>query len=279
MGIRCSVPCLQILLLILLCLPAWAEDWPTCLHDNQRSGVTAEEIRPPLALRWEFRSPFPPAPGWAPLPNGYGVRKNKADVSYDDAFRLIAVGDTVYLLLIGREPPVRHGCRKRRDPLDFLHGCRAAPGARVLEREALPRGGRRRLPLPGCGVGQAPLAIQGRADWPADAGQRALLCRYGRSARAESSRTALLTSPRVFSLQTTSTSTRSMPRTAHCSGGSRLTRRGRGACSPRLHPGARRLALHDLAHGAGAVEQERRRAHGLRHAFSSGQGGGRVPLL
>ncbi|MCY3021293.1 MAG: PQQ-binding-like beta-propeller repeat protein, partial [Planctomycetota bacterium] len=73
-----------------------AEDWPTVMHDNQRSGVTAEEVRPTLALRWELRSPFPPAKGWAPMPNGYGARKNKPDVSYDDAFRVIAVGDAAY---------------------------------------------------------------------------------------------------------------------------------------------------------------------------------------
>ena len=75
---------------------AWAEDWPTVMHDNQRTGVTADEVRPPLVLRWQCRSPFPPAPGWAPTPNGYGARKNKSDVSYDDAFRVIAAGDTAY---------------------------------------------------------------------------------------------------------------------------------------------------------------------------------------
>lgn len=83
-------------LLLLLSRPAPAEDWPTVMHDDQRTGVTAEELRPPLAPRWEFRSPFPPAKGWDPTPNGYGARKNKSDVSHDDAFRVIAVGDAVF---------------------------------------------------------------------------------------------------------------------------------------------------------------------------------------
>jgi len=73
-----------------------ADDWPTYMHDNQRTGVTAEVLQPPLEPTWVFRSPFPPAEGWALPVNGYGARKNKPNVSYDDAFRVIAVGDTCY---------------------------------------------------------------------------------------------------------------------------------------------------------------------------------------
>jgi len=73
-----------------------AEDWPTYMHDNQRTGVTTESLEPPLELAWFFRSPFPPAKGWAMPVNGYGARKNKPNVSYDDAFRAIAVDDTCY---------------------------------------------------------------------------------------------------------------------------------------------------------------------------------------
>lgn len=75
---------------------ARAEDWPTYLHDNQRTAVTTERLRPPLELDWVFRSPFPPAKGWALPVNGYGARKNKPNVSFDDAFRVIAVGDACY---------------------------------------------------------------------------------------------------------------------------------------------------------------------------------------
>jgi outer membrane protein assembly factor BamB len=84
------------LLLVALLPQGVAEDWPTFMHDNQRTGVTGETLRPPLELQWVFHSPHPPAKGWAPPVNGYGARKNKPNVAYDDAFRVIAVGDTCY---------------------------------------------------------------------------------------------------------------------------------------------------------------------------------------
>jgi len=77
-------------------LMAQAEEWPTYMHDNHRTGVTTETLRPPLEVAWVFQSPFPPAEGWALPVNGYGARKNKPNVSYDDAFRVIAVGDSCY---------------------------------------------------------------------------------------------------------------------------------------------------------------------------------------
>jgi outer membrane protein assembly factor BamB len=73
-----------------------AEDWPTYAHDNQRTGVTSERLAPPLSLRWVFKSPFPPASGWALPAGGYGARKNKPNVSHDDAFRVVSAGRTVY---------------------------------------------------------------------------------------------------------------------------------------------------------------------------------------
>jgi len=75
---------------------ALAEDWPTVMHDNQRTGVTREAVRPPLGLLWTFRSPWPPAAGWAQPVNGYGARKSKPNVSHDDAFRVIASGGSCY---------------------------------------------------------------------------------------------------------------------------------------------------------------------------------------
>ncbi len=73
-----------------------SEDWPTYQHDNQRTGVTVEEVKPPLFLQWEFTPAFPPAKGW-PLPvNGYNARKNKNDVSHDDCFHVISVGNNAY---------------------------------------------------------------------------------------------------------------------------------------------------------------------------------------
>ena len=75
---------------------ARGEAWPTAAHDNQRSGVTAEHLAPPLGLRWIFRSPAPPAKGWSQAVDGYGVRRNKSDASFDDAFRTVAANGTVY---------------------------------------------------------------------------------------------------------------------------------------------------------------------------------------
>ncbi len=75
---------------------AEGDDWPTERHDNARSGVSRERLTLPLPLQWTFQSPFPPAPGWSMPVNGYGARKSKPNVSFDDAFRVVAVGDTCY---------------------------------------------------------------------------------------------------------------------------------------------------------------------------------------
>ena len=74
----------------------WAADWPSFAHDNQRTRVSAEQLAPPLQLRWVFRAAAAPAKGWSLPVNGYGARKNKSNASYDDAYRVIAVGGTAY---------------------------------------------------------------------------------------------------------------------------------------------------------------------------------------
>ena len=75
---------------------AEGDDWPTDRYDNARSGVSRERMVLPLSVQWTFQSPFPPAPGWSMPVNGYGARKSKPNVSFDDAFRVIVVGDTCY---------------------------------------------------------------------------------------------------------------------------------------------------------------------------------------
>jgi len=75
---------------------AVSDDWPTAAHDNRRTGVTGEHLAPPLHLAWIFRSPAPPAAGWPPPANGYGVRKNKSEASFDDAPRVVAAGGRAY---------------------------------------------------------------------------------------------------------------------------------------------------------------------------------------
>lgn len=40
------------------------EGWKTYRHDNQRSGVTPEQVTPPLSLRWKFQPTHAPKPAW-----------------------------------------------------------------------------------------------------------------------------------------------------------------------------------------------------------------------
>ncbi len=93
-GMRISVP--TCLMLTLSATLVGAADWPTYQHDNRRTGISSERLAPPLALRWVFDSPFPPAAGWARPVNGYGATKNASNVSFDDALRVTSVGAVAY---------------------------------------------------------------------------------------------------------------------------------------------------------------------------------------
>jgi outer membrane protein assembly factor BamB len=76
-----------------------AEDWPTFMHDNQRSGVTSEQLRLPLSECWVFKSAHQPQPAW-PLPAKqdfwHHYYKLRATVTYDRAFHVVAAGDMVF---------------------------------------------------------------------------------------------------------------------------------------------------------------------------------------
>ena len=85
---------------LLLAFTLSAADWPTVAHDNPRSNVTAEDLRPPLHMAW-MRSHAAPATGWAPPAHGYGAYKNKSNVDYDDAYRVTAVGEFAYFAVSG----------------------------------------------------------------------------------------------------------------------------------------------------------------------------------
>ena len=63
-----------------------AGDWPTYRGDNQRSGATVEEVKPPLELQWTWISDHPPRPAW-PAPSEELPRTHA-----DNAFHAI-VGD------------------------------------------------------------------------------------------------------------------------------------------------------------------------------------------
>jgi len=76
-----------------------AEDWPTFMHDNHRSGVTFEQLELPLSESWVFKAAHRPQPAW-PLPakqdfwhRHYNLR---ATVTYDRAFHVVGAGDMVF---------------------------------------------------------------------------------------------------------------------------------------------------------------------------------------
>ncbi len=74
-------------------------DWPTHLRDNQRTGLSDEEPRLPLRLRWIHVSRLPPAPAWPePAKRDFWNRVDviQPRVVFDRAFPLAAVGDRVF---------------------------------------------------------------------------------------------------------------------------------------------------------------------------------------
>ena len=78
---------------------AWAEDWPTYQHDNQRSGISSEQLRFPLKEAWRHTARHAPRPAW-PLPAKANlwanVRDIKPAVTHDRAFHVAVAGDLVY---------------------------------------------------------------------------------------------------------------------------------------------------------------------------------------
>jgi len=76
-----------------------ADDWPTFMHDNHRSGVTSERLELPLSESWVFKASHQPQPAW-PLPakqDFYHRHYNlRATVTYDRAFHVVGAGDTVF---------------------------------------------------------------------------------------------------------------------------------------------------------------------------------------
>ena len=74
----------------IVALGARADDWPTYRYDNARSGVTPEELVPPLELGWVLQPRHRPEPSW-PHP----VRE-RPRVRFDDAFHVAIAGASVY---------------------------------------------------------------------------------------------------------------------------------------------------------------------------------------
>lgn len=80
-------------------LGAVAEDWPTYLHDNRRSGITSESVSLPLREAWHYVHEAPPQPAWeGPAKwDAYSGRKDlKSMRNFDPAFHLTAASDMVF---------------------------------------------------------------------------------------------------------------------------------------------------------------------------------------
>ena len=78
---------------------ARAEDWPMYMHDKQRSGVTAERLELPLDECWVYKAMHRPQPAWpGPARQDYWHRafNLRATVTYDRAFHVVGVGDTIF---------------------------------------------------------------------------------------------------------------------------------------------------------------------------------------
>ncbi len=78
-----------------------AEDWPTYMHDNHRSGVTAEQLDAPLFEVWVFSTNRTPQPAWAETPALNAIWQQllgdyDSRVAYDLAYQVAVVGNSVY---------------------------------------------------------------------------------------------------------------------------------------------------------------------------------------
>ena len=86
------------------CSNALADDWPTHLYDNQRSGVSTETLRLPLELRWSAKLPKP-EPAWPP-PARQDYWNRKTDLSprivHDRANHIVIAGGKLIVFICGR---------------------------------------------------------------------------------------------------------------------------------------------------------------------------------
>ena len=78
---------------------ALAEDWPTFRHDNQRSAVSAEQLKLPLGEIWTRLSTYPPQPAWPPSAGRdvyHGRHRLQSTRVSDLAFHPVVAGGKLY---------------------------------------------------------------------------------------------------------------------------------------------------------------------------------------
>jgi len=88
------------MLLVIAAPTSLAADWPTYRYDSARSGITAEQIKPPLTKSWVFQPRHAPQPAWGepnPRPVGgwHGLTEQRR-MHFDDAFHVAVSGGAVY---------------------------------------------------------------------------------------------------------------------------------------------------------------------------------------
>jgi len=76
---------------------ARAEDWPTYRHDAARSGITSEQVQPPLAECWAFKPQHAPQPAWGdPKPEPVEGILELRRIHFDDVFQVAVADGAVY---------------------------------------------------------------------------------------------------------------------------------------------------------------------------------------
>jgi len=74
-------------------------DWPTCLRDNGRRGISEDKLPASPKLQWVHQTRLPPRPAWPEEARNdyYHNRYNMSDrVTFDCAFHIVGVGDRVF---------------------------------------------------------------------------------------------------------------------------------------------------------------------------------------
>ena len=90
---------MKALALLLITSPVFAADWPTFLHDAQRTSATTETIKPPLKLAWKSGPPEGGTQAWPDEAKRDEYRAGKALVprfSFDRANHVAVVGEHVF---------------------------------------------------------------------------------------------------------------------------------------------------------------------------------------
>ncbi len=97
-----AIKTMTVLLVLLCCLQsALAEDWPTYMHDNHRSGVTSEQLDLPLPAGWVYSTNRAPRPAWSETPALNDIWNGPrgdfdSRVLNDLAYHVAIVSDSLY---------------------------------------------------------------------------------------------------------------------------------------------------------------------------------------